>query len=51
MRTQKSDSRENMGNTVFSLPPKQKMRGQVYNVSILRMYLVRLAEFGGKGEL
>jgi hypothetical protein len=24
--------------------------GQVFNVSILRIYLILLAEFGGKGE-
>ncbi len=24
--------------------------GQVYNVSILKMHLILLAEFGGKGE-
>ena len=26
-----------------------QMQGQVYNISILRMRIVRLAEFGGKG--
>ena len=29
---------------------KNKTQGQVYNVSIWRMYLGLLAEFGGKGE-